>query len=288
MHPVPTERTTAAASVPVVCRTLTREYRVHAPSEAARAAIAFLAADPEIEGATLAPVDIEVTESGGFHAVRLPGGRLAEGTTGHIVGRLHSQFLADIVTDHPADAVIHGASALIGGKRFLIVGSKAAGKTTLSLHLLARGYLIEGDEHLMVNADGVIARPRTLRVRTTTFDLVRNLPPGVHDSPKFTVWDGTILHAVHPALAGVPWVIRQGRLDHIVFLEPNHGGRGVVAPIAPEEAVKRLMANAYFAGGAVALAAARLRQLGMSTPAHALRNGDLANAERHLVWLSRS
>jgi hypothetical protein len=261
---------------------------VHVPSEAARRAVAYLAADAEVEGVDLEAVDLHVTEAAGFHRLRLPNGRVVEGTMPHIVERLYRVLGREVTSTYGPRPLVHGASILIQGRRFLVVGNKTAGKTTLALHLLARGHLVEGDEHLLIGAANVIARPRALGVRATSFSLVRDLPANVWQAPTMKVWDGTLLYAVSPTLAGASWIIREGPLHRIIFLEPNHGGRSVVAPVGAEESFRRLMTNAYLPDGAISLGVARLRRLALETPAYELRNGDLDGAEWHLVLHARS
>ncbi|MEQ1770378.1 MAG: hypothetical protein ABL879_11115 [Devosia sp.] len=265
---------------PLIIRTLRREYRIHLPDDASREACRFVEIKPEIEGFELEPFDIVVERKGGFLRCRLPHGALLEGAASRLISHLHVMMHWDNRQSHGAYPMMHGATMIIGGRRLLIVGGKTNGKTTLSLYLTLRGHRFEGDEHLILLPQGVIARPRTLRVKQGSFPLVGLSPD---DFPSVTAWYGETLHAISPVALGQDWIIRQGRLDGVVFLAANHGGRSVLGRIGVDEAFAGLMAQCYFTGRSPAAEAARLRVLAATTPAYSLRVGSLPEAETHLV-----
>ncbi len=288
MHRGACEREPATSLDPIISRTLRREYRLFAPDEAARRALAFMAAAPEVEGRALEPVDIVVERRFGFLATTLPHGALVEGTSRHLLGMLHGLMSWDLTQSHPASPTIHGATVLIDGRRFVLTGDKGAGKTTLMLSLLAAGHEVEGDEHLVLEPDGVIARPRTLRVKPGSLRLVRGLPQGLEQTPTIEIWEGGLIHAVSPALFGRPWVVRPGRLDGIIFIAPNHGGRSVIARLSPNAAFQRLMRSVIFPGVSVLSETVRVRRLVTEAPAFELRLGDLSQAQFQLLQLPRT
>jgi energy-coupling factor transporter ATP-binding protein EcfA2 len=201
---------------------------------------------------------------------------------------LHGLMMSDLLQSHPGHPLIHGATIRIGGKRILVAGGKAAGKSTLALHLLSSGHDVEGDEHLLILPHGVVARPRTLRIKPNTLTMIDGLPLSIARSPVYAMWNGTSIHAVNPSLLGRPWRISPGKLDCIVFAEANHGGRSLATPISVDEAFDRLVANTYFLKSGIARMAGRLRSLALDTPAYLLRLGDLASAEWHLRNMARS
>lgn len=288
MHRGAAQRGPVTPLAPIICRTLRREYRLHAPDAAARKSLEFLTIDPEVEGRELEPVDVVLERSHGFLSSQLPNGTLTAGTTRHMVGMLHGLILWDLTQSHPASPLIHGASVVIDGRRMVIMGNKGAGKTTLMLSLLQAGHNVEGDEHLVLEQDGVIARPRTLRVKPGSLRLVEGLPEGIAATPTIDIWEGGYIHSVSPRLFGRPWVVRPGRLDAIVFISPNHGGRSVAKPLPPSEAFGRLMRTVIFPGVSVLAETVRVRRLVSEAPAYSLRLGDLTQAQFHLEQLARA
>lgn len=288
MHRGPRQREPATSFDPIICRTLRREYHLWAPDAAAYRAFEFLRIDPEIEGRELENVDVRFERQHGFLSARLPNGALAEGTARHVVGMLHGLISWDLTQSDPTSPLIHGASVVVGGRRFAVTGDKGAGKTTLMLALLAAGHQVEGDEHVVIGSDGVIARPRTLRVKPGSLRIVPSLPGGIENTPTIDSWEGGKIHSISPALFGRPWTVRQGKLDGIVFIAPNHGGRSVVARLSPNDAFRRLMRTVIFPGVSVLAETVRIRRLVAEAPAYELRLGDLTQAEFHLRHLPGS
>lgn len=267
---------------PVICRTLRREYRLHAPDERISELLQFAAAVPQIVRAELQPVDVPIERRDGFLSAVVSDGEVVEGSPAHLVGAMHRIVLADVVAHHPGAPIIHGATVIVDGRRLLLVGHKGSGKSTLALHLAASGHDVEGDEHLLLLEDGVVARPRTLRIKEGSLRLVERVPDAVWQAPSLTNWDGAVIRAVSPVLFGRPWVIQRGTLDGIVFLMANHGGRSTARRIRPEDVFGRLMGNVMLPTTGIAAAAGRLRQIATTTPAHQLLLGDLKAAEWHL------
>lgn len=286
MHRGACQREPATSLDPVICRTLRREYRLFAPDAAARRVLEFLRIDPAIDGRPLETVDVPIERRLGFLSARLPNGALAEGTSRHLVGQMHGLLQWDLSQSHPASPLIHGASVIVGGRRFVITGDKGAGKTTLMLALLRAGHDVEGDEHVVLEPDGVIARPRTLRVKPGSLRVVSGLPQGIERTPTIDIWEGGFIHSISPAIFGRPWTVRHGRLDGIVFIAPNHGGRSVVARVPADDAFQRLMRTVIFPGKSILSETVRVRRLVAEAPAFELRLGDLTQAEFHLRHLA--
>jgi energy-coupling factor transporter ATP-binding protein EcfA2 len=272
---------------PIVCRTLRREYRLHAPDAETDALLRFVAAEPDLPGIPLEPVDVPIAKRDGFLSATMPWGSLIEGTAGHLLGAMHRIVIADLAESHAGAPFVHGATVVVGGQRLLIVGHKGCGKSTFALHLALAGHDVEGDEHLVIGDHHVIARPRTLRIKEGSFALLPGLPPSALDSPSIVNWDGTIIRAISPSVGGRPWVIRPGRLAGIIFLLANHGGRSVARPIGSGDAFGRLMREIMLPTSGVAAATARLRRLVLETPTYQLLLGDLETAEWHASQVAR-
>lgn len=269
----------------IVFRTLRREFRLHAATQEGADAFAFMATTPQILDCDLEPVDLHLEPLHGFWRVRLPDRTAPAGTAAHVLAALHGLTFHDTVASEPGAPMIHGATVVGDSGRLLLVATKASGKTTLALSLLDRGYAVEGDEHLVVGEEAVVARPRTMRVKAGGLTLVPRLAETIRRSPFVVNWDGTRIHAFDPSITGRPWRIARGSLHGLVFLQANHGGRSVMSRMAPEEAFRQLMSHVFLPPGGVPAAVGRLRALAMRTPAARLSLGDLEGAEWHLRHL---
>jgi len=267
---------------PIISRTLKTEFRIFAENSATYERLRFMEAAPTLVGSALVPVDLEVHDVEGFCRLRLPNGFLVEGSPTQVLSALHGLVLRDLWEGEPGAPLVHGASVIAGDRRLLLVGHKGCGKTTLSLHLVARGYAVEGDEQVVLRELEVIARPRTLRVKPGTLSLVKDVPASAWEAPSIEAWDGTPIRAISPAIAGRVWRIAPGPLDAIVFLVANHGARSVARLLTTKEAFTRLMGETLLPPTGIAAAAARLRRLVLGTPCFEMMLGDLITAEWHI------
>ena len=271
---------------PLICRTLRREYRLHVPDEAARRTFGFLQVDPDIVGVDLEIKDVWISRRDGFWALEIAQEILIEGSSQHLISEVYGHIFRDIYQSHPTSPMIHAATLCIGDKRIAIAGGKGFGKTTLILHLVSRGYRIEGDEHIVLEVASVVARPRTLRVKQGSFDVVHGLPEAIFDQPRLALWDGGYVYAVSPRLFGRPWSITRGQLDALVLLEPNHGGRSVLKGLPFGLRFQRLMEHVVLHSAEIPQQLARIHSLATRLPAYALRLGDLEGAEFHLAQIA--
>jgi hypothetical protein len=118
---------------------------------------------------------------------------------------------------------IHAACGSLEGRRFLLVGEKGAGKTTLITRLLFDGMAVHGDEKVLVRGAAVIPIPRKFHLKEGTIPLVPELD---------SIWKTTTSYPGYgvrtcyfaPSDAGFEWQIRWGYVDAIFYLLPNHGG----------------------------------------------------------------
>lgn len=236
---------------------------------------------PELPGRPLARVDIPIAEEQGFYRMRLPNGVDTTGTSSSGLAYLHGLVRWDLLRHHAGSPLLHAASIRLGGRRLAIMGAKGAGKSTLTLHLLCAGHDVEGDEHIVVAPDHLIAVPRTLRIKPPSFGIVTGAGD-ISSVPKFTSDEGVTVYSFAPTRIRPHWSIVAGDVDALIFIEPNHGGRSVLSPIGTDETFERLLRNTYYTSADMAAMLARLRLLAANTRACVLRLGDLAGAESHL------
>ena len=135
---------------------------------------------------------------------------------------------------------LHGALVNIGDRRLLLLGDKGAGQTTLTSKLLFQGHAIEGDEMVLVRDAQLMALPRRLHLKPGISEQVPELASRLENLPES--WAGEQqLRGLDPTELGLPWVIRSGQVDHIVWLRPNHGGDTSTCPLSSMALLQRLM-----------------------------------------------
>ena len=210
------------------------------------------------------------------------------GTSDHLLNRAH-QILRDLLIAETAGCpVIHGASIVVNRKRLLLMAEKGVGKTTLSLKCLAAGLTVEGDEHIVVRSDEVVARARTLRVKQGSISVVPELAQQIQASPKIPEWNGDLIYSVAPRLAGQRWTIKPGRADVLLFLTANHGGLTSIKFLTANQAFGRIMQTTYLPENGRAAALGRLRMLVTGARCIEMRLGCLETAIWHLRQLSHA
>jgi hypothetical protein len=263
-------------------RTWTREFRLHTDCRQAARVLAFMKTRPEIQGAALELTDLVVQRVDGFYRLVLPDGSMVEGTALHLLAMMHRIAFASFVEETPGAPLIHAASVRVGGTPVLLVGAEGSGKTTLVLHLIERGHVVEGDEHVLVRETDLVARPRMLHVKASSLAFAPTLAKRICRAPSIADWEGSLIYAVSPAIGGRPWRLTDMRAPHIVLLEPNHGGRTVAKPVSVDRAFNRLLTRCLLPNSGKALAVGRLRRVAREAQAWEMTLGDLSGAERHL------
>jgi len=244
--------------------------------------MAFVRAAPDMPERVLAAARISLARLGAFYSMRTANGALFEGSLSHIVHRLH-RFLFETILHEAAGApILHAATVVVEGARIILVAQKAVGKSTLTARLLAEGFVIEGDEHVVVFGRSVIARPRTMRIKQGTIGLIPALREIILASPTIRDWDGRLIYSVQPALPGRRWRIEQGNVKAIVTLEQNHGGHSIMTRLDQNEALRLAISMSFLPETGKAMAAARLRALIQGASCYRLALGDLDNAVWHL------
>ena len=274
----------------VIIRTLRREYHLLCPDAQSASDLAFMEITPDMPEFDLQKVEIPLEIDQGYYRLRLAQNDVTEGSAGHILNRLHRLIFDDVLESESGCPIFHGGTIINPvdrSGRIVILGPKGNGKTTLMLSLLEQGFQIEGDEHLILREREVVARPRTLRVKSGSLRLIPSLTAAVEASPRIENWDGVNYYSFNPKAAGLPWTISPGRLDHIVLLQANHGGRSLVHPMRPEAGLAQAVKEAIFPRSAPGSAFARMRAAMLGVKCHCLRLGDLQSVGQLLMGVAR-
>jgi energy-coupling factor transporter ATP-binding protein EcfA2 len=160
-----------------------------------------------------------------------------------IIDFLHARLFTYALRERRRAGIIHAALLRRRGKRILIAGRRGSGKTTLTLRLASIGYEMEGDEHVFIDHDGVIARPRAYRVKPTALALLPEFADSILAAPSYEDVRGGKIFNVDPTIVGGGWRIEKGSVDCVIVLRPNHGGYSSLRPMAPMMAAQAIISE---------------------------------------------
>jgi hypothetical protein len=234
----------APIALEVVARTLSRRIVFRTTEQEAHAAMRYLACDPDIAAAPASDLVISVEPYRGRYRILEPGQAIAEVLDKRaLIEDLHGRLFSLSLADRPRSGIIHAALLRQGTRRVLIAGRRGAGKTSLALRLVRAGYELEGDEHVFLEDDGAIARPRAYRVKEGSVALLPEIADVILSSPTYVDVRGSRIFNVDPKQVGGTWRIDKGSVDRVVVLQPNHGGYSSLRPMAPLAVAQALISE---------------------------------------------
>lgn len=206
-------------------------------------ALRYLECDPEIAAEPAEELTFSVEPYRSYYQIMQEGKVVREQMSAQgVTETLHAELMILSLADFPNAPLIHAASLRRGGRRILLVGPKGGGKTVLTLHLIREGYDIEGDENVFVTPEGVIPRPRGLRVKESAASFLPHLAETLSAAPYYQNSPNLRIYNLDPRQAGAAfWRLDQGPVDAVVLLRPNHGGYSSLRPISSLALVREVM-----------------------------------------------
>ncbi len=225
-------------------RTLARRIVMRTTEREVFTAIRFLECNPEIVAVPVAESVLTIEPFRGRYCI-FEEGRDVDQVFGtkSVTDHLHSRLLSYSLAERPRAGVLHAALLRRGSRRVLIAGSQGAGKTTLALRLVRAGYELEGDEHVFLDDDGVIARPRACQVRETSVALLPEVADVILSAPAYVDDHGRTIFNIDPKLIGGSWRIEKGNVDCVIVLQPNHGGYSSLRHLPPMMVAQALISE---------------------------------------------
>jgi hypothetical protein len=226
----------------IIARNLHRRFRLRTADGALAATLAFLECNPDVAGPAPRDVMIMAEKHRGRICILEEDTVVKETLCEQAaLEYLHMRLFGYSLADRPQATIVHAASLRRRGQRFLLVGSKGVGKSTLTLRLIQAGFEFEGDEHVFVENARVIARPRACRIRDASLAYLPEIAKTIESSPFFQNYDGQRIFSLDPRRLGAEWRIEEGEARHIFALQPNHGGYSSIRPMSPSALVQFLV-----------------------------------------------
>ena len=187
---------------------------------------------------------------------------------------IHKEILKDLT-----DSVrIHAGCGEWNGRRFIVVGDKGVGKTTLMLRLLFSGFRIIGDELVLIREGKATPFPRRFHVKEGSRDILHEMSE-IFDSLPFNMTSyGQKMYSFAPQDAGYEWRIDEKEVSAIFFLVPNHGGESRIEACPKFMMVNRVMPMSFLSETADHMKINQLCSLVNSADCYVLYLGDLDEA----------
>ncbi|MEO1747540.1 MAG: hypothetical protein AAFR27_02790 [Pseudomonadota bacterium] len=267
-------------------RTIKKRYIVRPKTAEQDALLRFIDARPTVEGVSDETIDLPLAEKHGFVSVDFPTGYRCEGTSMQLLSDLHIFHYNETVREFPSAALIHCASIKTDRGHVLIVGHKAAGKTTLMLRLATAGIRVAGDEHFILADEMSIPRPRTLRVKESSLKFLAGDRAGrIENCPHVADWFGNRIFSIAPDQFGQPWTLSSAPVTDVIIVRSNHGGRSSIRYKPSEDVLEPLLQNTLLPKAERLAAFVRLRHMCQSCNGWELSLGDLDGAENLIYRL---
>lgn len=192
---------------------------------------------------------------------------------------LKGVLVEDILTAPDAPIALHAACLARHGDALLLAGSPGAGKSTLTMALMAAGFGYGGDDVALVDGAGRVEGLRFApALKTGSWRLIAD-PAG---APVHHRLDGKRIRFLSPGRGGcgalpVRWII---------ILQRRKGAPAALVRMDPADALAALIREAYSSRGSASSADIRmLVDLVSGATCHALAYSDLDEAVRALAAL---
>jgi len=131
---------------------------------------------------------------------------------------IHEEALKDVTES----IRIHAGCGEWNGRRFIVVGEKGVGKTTLMLCLLYRGFRIIGDELVLVRDGKAMPFPRRFHVKEESMNLIPEMSDIFDSLPCNMTSYAQKMYSFTPQDAGYRWKIDEGIVRAVFYIVPNH------------------------------------------------------------------
>lgn len=143
-------------------------------------------------------------------------------TYAELAPRIKIHITEQVIAKSTPNVVFHAASLVQRKKSLLISGEPGAGKTTLTLRLVASGFSYAADDLVFISPEGeAIGLPFPQAVKPGSWKLLEKFRPDLRGSPVHRQPDGRRVRYIRPTLIA-PY--RAFPVGWIVFIRRKRGG----------------------------------------------------------------
>jgi len=185
----------------------------------------------------------------------------------------------------PGTIRIHAGYGERGGRRFLVIGDKGTGKSTLMVKLLLGGFRVTGDELVLVKDGEAFPFPRRFHIKQGSVPLLPEMAGLFETLPWNDTTYGHKMFSFSPKDAGFGWTVDAGRIDALFYLEPNHGGETRIEESPKLGMLEKIMPMTFLSETGDHRKIPALCSMVDGADCYILRNGDLGEAVEALKKL---
>lgn len=254
-------------------------FTIHTESEELARRLAFIVHEAEHSISPIKKVSFEFNVRNDVYEIK-KGGRICftsddlPNSIFHLQWHMHHEALKDITES----IRIHAGCGELNGKRFLIVGDKGAGKTTLMVRLLFEGFRSIADELVLVRDTKVLPFPRRFHIKQYSVKLLPELKDLFDSLPFNQAKDDQKMYSFSPQDAGFDWKIDEGELRAVFYLEPNHGGETRVLECPKYMMAQRIMPMTFLSESEDYMKIGKICKIIDGVDCYVLHIGDLDEA----------
>lgn len=162
-----------------------------------------------------------------------------------MINRLLALVHAKALSHFEGTLRIHAGYGEREGRRFIVVGDKGTGKSTLMMKLLLGGFRITGDELVLVKDGEAFPFPRKFHIKEGSVPLLPEMAGLFETLPWNDTTYGQKMFSFSPMDIGREWKVDAGKIDAILHLEPNHGKKTYIEECPKYRMVERVMPMTY-------------------------------------------
>lgn len=173
---------------------------------------------------------------------------------------------------------IHAGYGERGGRRFIVVGDKGTGKSTLMVKLLLAGFRVTGDELVVVRDGEAFPFPRRFHIKQGSVPLLPEMAGLFETLPWNDTTYGHKMFSFSPMDAGLEWKVDAGKIDAVFYLEPNHGGATNVEACPKLSMMEKIMPMTFLSETEDHRKIPAVCRMVDEADCYVVRNGDLHGA----------